>query len=379
MRALYKIIHTCSGNHWTGIEKRILTESVWMADRGHQVIILAPEESPLFSRAKGFGFRLYPVPFKRLTTFADHRRLMDIIQNERPHILNTHLHADSRIALPAAAKSRVSCRILSKHTSEGTRRSWQNRRLYKKLNHYIFTSAGHTRNHLKQVFKLKDMEIFSIPPGIVPPQGLPPRDEARKTLAQKLNLEPSVRFWGLRVFDQRDLAPLLNTFGKIKAPDHHLIVMGAAPSQNLVEISKPLGLGDRIHFMDPGTRKAPGIFRGLDATIFHLSNPGNIPFEDLFQALFQAMHVSCPVIGSKQPGLTDIIEHQKNGLLYEPQDHGQLSEMLYKTLDNEPALLEMTHGARQKAKKDHTVDAMGRDLIRIYRLHQVRLEKRMRP
>ena len=46
MKTFYKIIHTSSRILWGSREKRILCESLWMKENGHQVAIVAPGDSP---------------------------------------------------------------------------------------------------------------------------------------------------------------------------------------------------------------------------------------------------------------------------------------------------------------------------------------------
>ncbi|MCP4720632.1 MAG: glycosyltransferase family 4 protein, partial [Desulfobacteraceae bacterium] len=59
---------------------------------------------------------------------------------------------------------------------------------------------------------------------------------------------------------------------------------------------------------------------------------------------------------------------------FDPQNPEELSDMILKTLTREAATMERVHGARERVKKHNTIDAMGRDIIRIYRLHQVKLD-----
>ena len=42
MKTFYKIIHTSCRVLWGDREKRILSESLWMKENGHQVAIIAP-------------------------------------------------------------------------------------------------------------------------------------------------------------------------------------------------------------------------------------------------------------------------------------------------------------------------------------------------
>jgi len=87
------------------------------------------------------------------------------------------------------------------------------------------------------------------------------------------------------------------------------------------------------------------------------------------------MICECPVIGSKSGGIVDIIDHEKTGLLFNTDDPSDLADKVLQTLQHEAAAKERVETARDHVKKHHTIDAMGRNIIRIYRLHQVKLDR----
>jgi glycosyltransferase involved in cell wall biosynthesis len=384
MRSLYKIVHTTCQTGWGGLERRIFNESVWMENRGHKVVIVAPKGTPIFRRAQEHGFRVYDVSFKGLNKIKDHGRLKKIFRDEQPHILNTHGNTDSKIALLAARKTGVPCRILSRHISAHVRNTWYNKKIYKQLSHFIFTTAGYTTRHLQQVFKLKGMEIFSMPSGIIEPETLMPKEDARKALAEELCLDPGTRFIGFsgRVSSDKGVGTIIEALKHIRAEiPHHIAIVGAGIPSYLAELkalAQSLGIEDRVHFTGFKEEVWP-YYRAFDCKVLASINKDGIPFEGVPQALLEAMYSSCPVIGSKSGGISDIITHEKTGLLFEPQNPKELSEMILKTLTREAATMERVYSARQRAKKSHTIDAMGRDIIRIYRLHQVKLDNRSIP
>jgi glycosyltransferase involved in cell wall biosynthesis len=374
-------VHTTCRTGWGEQEQRIFNESVWMGNKGHQVVIVSPSHTPLFTRAKKYGFRVHDVSFKRLSVIKDYGHLKQIFRDEQPHILNTHNSADSKIALPAAKKTGVPCRILSRHISEPVRNSWYNRKIYKQLAHFIFTTSNDTTRHLQQVFKLTDMEIFSMPSGIIAPENLVPKDAAQKALAQELSLDPATRFVGFAgiISKNKDIKTVLKALKLIQTQiPHHLVIVGEGPSDYLAELStlsEGLGIKTKVHFMTAAQEVWP-YYRAFDCKVLAAGNPSSIPPEGVPLELLEAMYSSCPVIGSKTCGITDIIEDKKTGLLFEPQHPEQLADRIMETLANEAATLERVHQAREQVKKKHTIDAMGRNIIRIYRLHQVKIARR---
>lgn len=365
---LYKIIHTTCHTDWGGLEKRVLNESLWMADKGHQVIIIAPENTPLLQRAKGHGLNLYPMSFKRLSALSDYSRLIRIFNQEKPHIVNTHGNTDSKIALPAAKKALVPCRILSRHISTPVSNTWYNRLLYKKLSHYTFTTADYTRRHLQDVFNLSAQQVFSIPSGIVEPAALSPKDEERKNLAAKLNLDPCARFIGFagRVSQDKGVDTLLQGFQKAaRHIPHHLVIAGTGEASflgRMSELARDLNIENRVHFIGFQENVWP-FYRSLDCKILPSV------FEGIPQVLIEAMYALCPVIGSRTGGIADIITHDETGLLFNVGQSCELCEMIIKTIDHPEATNERAQNAEQKMKRCHTIETMGQKIIRIYQSH----------
>jgi len=366
--ALYKIIHTTCHSDWGGLEKRVLNESLWMADKGHQVIIIAPENTPLLQRAKGHGIKLYPMSFKRLSALSDYSRLIHIFNQEKPHIVNTHGNTDSKIGLPAAKKTHIPCRILSRHISTPVRNSWYNRLLYKKLSHYTFTTADYTKRHLQDVFNLSDQQVCSIPSGIVEPATLQPKDEERCVMATKLNLNPCTRFIGFagRVSQDKGVDTLLKGFQKATSHiPHHLVIAGTGePSflRRMSELTRILNIENRVHFIGFQENIWP-FYRSLDCKILPSI------FEGIPQVLIEAMYALCPVIGSRTGGIADIISHNETGLLFDVGQSGELSEMILKTINTTEETMKRVQNAEQKIKRFHTIETMGQKIIRTYQDH----------
>ena len=377
MRSHYKIVHTTCGTGWGGLEKRIFNESVWMDKNGHQVVIAAPEDTPLFHKANKHGFRVYAMTFTHRSLLHTYRELIRIFQNEQPHVLNAHGHTDAKVALPAAQKADVACRILSCHDSTNVRNSWYNRRMYKKLSHYIFTTTDYAARHLQALFHLKNTQVFSIPSGILAPDTLASKDTARKDLAAQLACDHATRFIGSvgPISGNNGGATVLQAFRQMQFKIcHHLVLAGCSSDDDkagLMDLARELGIRYRTHFM--GYKKdAWPFYRALDCKLLVLDDTGETPDERVFRALLEAMYCSCPVIGSRTAGIADIIQHGMTGLVCDPENANALSDLVLDTLNREAATLERVHAAREQVRRFHTVYAICSDIILIYRLHQVK-------
>jgi len=373
----YKIIHTTCHAQRGGLEKRIFNEAAWMRNNGHDIIIAAPRDTPLFRQSRQNGFRTYGIDFKKSDMLSDYRFLRRLFANEQPDIVNTHGDEDARIALVAAYRTDIGCRILSRHISARVKDAWYNRLIYKKYATHVFTTADYTTRHLKDVFNLNDRQVFCMPSGITPPPALMPRDQARHQMTRELGLDPDTRFIGCvgRISKASGVETLLKAFNLIarEIPDHHLIVTGdSRPEyfQFLEQMAQAMGLGERIHFTGP-RKDVWSCYRALDCTVLAAIDMDNRPFQDVPQALLEAMYCECPVIGAISGGIPDIIEHDRTGRLFDQNDAFALSQQILQTLANPEAAQQRVRTARERVEKHHTIDAMGRKILKIYQLHHL--------
>jgi glycosyltransferase involved in cell wall biosynthesis len=348
-----------------------------MNKRGHQIVIAAPKDTPLFLNAKEKGFKVYAIEFNQFSIIKDYKILKNIFHIEKPDIINTHGNKDSKLALFAAKKAHVPLRILSRHISAHVKNSWYNRMVYKKWCHFIFTTADYTTKHLKQVFKLKDMQVFSMPSGIIEPNFLLKKAEARQVLAKELGLDPKTRFIGFvgRVSKDKGVSCLVEAFKKVRPAlsGYHVAIVGGGTDEyiNLLkELAKTLGIEGYIHFT--GFKKNVWqYYRALDCKILPSMDRNGIPFEGIPQSLLEAMICNCPVIGSKSGGIVDIIDHERTGLLFDTGDPFDLAQKIRMTLKDKDATQKRVDTALDHARNHHTIDTMGRNILRIYKLHQL--------
>ena len=380
MKAVSKILHTTCHKGWGGLEKRILNESVWMEQHGYKIILVVPKDTPLYQKAKKNGLKVYGINFKFMSALQNYNQLLRIIYNEQPDAVNTHGNKDAKIALLAAKRSGVPLRILSRHISAPVHNTWLNRLLYRKWPHYIFTTAGYTSRHLKSVFKLSDMQVFSMPSGIIEPESLPEPQDARLQMTKEQCLSPETRFIGFvgRVGTDKGVGKLVEAFGQVKEklPGHCLLIVGDGHPvylEELRQLADQSGLGKRIFFTGFRENIWP-CYRALDCCVLPSQNIQGVPFEGVPQSLLEAMYAGCPVIGSNSGGITDIIEDQVTGLLFNPDSPSEIAARLLETLSNKELTAQRVQEAKDRVDHHHTINAMGQAITRIYSLHQVRLE-----
>lgn len=84
-------------------------------------------------------------------------------------------------------------------------------------------------------------------------------------------------------------------------------------------------------------------------------------------AVLEAMAAGVPVVASRIGGLVESVEHEKTGLLVEPNNPRALAEAINKILDDDALRRRMSEESRHRAVAMFSWDRVARDLLAIYR------------
>ena len=359
-----KIFHTESHRSWGGQEIRVLSECIWMKRQGHHPLLIAPEKSQIYSRAKSVDLNVVPMSFTILTAMSDYVKLRRLIKKNRPDVINTHGNMDAKIGLTAAFGMKVPCIIRSRHHSHPVSPKWHNKLMYRHMSHYIFTGAQCVSDQISRELTVDPSRIIMSPSGINPPAQMPDNN-AVQGVQTELKLGRTARFIGsvAMLRDWKGHRFILEAFSRIsdQFPFHHLVIVGDGDEMKLLKRQREdLGLSNRIHFT--GFRDNPWpYYRAFDVKI--LASTKN---ELMSQVIPQAMYAGCPVIGTRVGGIPDVIEDGTNGLLIEPESASALARAITRTLSEPEGVRFRAERAFELASQQFTIDAMGKKIMKLY-------------
>jgi glycosyltransferase involved in cell wall biosynthesis len=366
MHKTLTIVHTEASVSLGGQGIRILNEALWMRNRGHRLIIIAPGHSGLLREARRVGLETYAIQFAKKTQASDFFRLVRYLRQIVPDILNTHSSVDTWVGCLAGRVCRVPAIIRTRHFGVPVRSHILNRWLYNSLCHHIFTTGDGISSALIADLGLPKQKVSTISTGIRPPAVLPSHDEARLAFIKEFNLPPDTRFIGcLAIFRSgKGHAILLDAFRQIrqKVPHYHLLLIGeGAYRQTLETLIGDWGLQQNVHLT--GYRPAPWMaLRALDINILASTSTEGTP-----QALLQAQFAGRPVIGSNCGGIPEIIQHEKTGLLVPKGEAEPLGKALLRLIEDRALAVQLARNARQNVHVHHTLDVMGQSILAMYR------------
>jgi len=324
------IIHTEASQGWGGQEIRILTESLGMLDRGHQVTILTPPKARIYEAARREGIPVVAMPLEKKRPRGI-RALQEWLGSHRPDIVNTHSSIDSWLmALTQPLKHRFPV-VRTRHISAPLPRSLATRWLYLKAADRVVTTGESLRRKIVESLNANPAHFVSVPTGI----DLDRYSRRHSASKSKMRVELGVSEDALLICIAATIRSwkghsyLLEAFDLLAAdyPDLRLLVVGDGPMRPAIEQqAAELKFADRVHFTGHSERVEDML---AAADIFALPSWAN---EGVPQAIMQAMAMELPVVSTPIGAIDELLVDNKTGLMVRPKDAHSLSDGLRKLI-----------------------------------------------
>ena len=145
-----------------------------------------------------------------------------------------------------------------------------------------------------------------------------------------------------RFSEAKDQPTLIRAVNKLSG-DIHLVLVGEGPLMaDNKKMAEELGISDRVHFL--GFRQdIPRILKTVDIVVL------SSHWEGLSLASIEGLASGKPFIGSKVPGLEEIVEG--HGVLFEKGNYNQLCEIITSLINDSKIYNETAKSCVQQSKK----------------------------
>ena len=158
--------------------------------------------------------------------------------------------------------------------------------------------------------------------------------------------------------------PFLRAFARVAdtLPDLKLLLAGAGPEEARIRAAvEGLGLQDKVVYC--GHRPDPeALFALADLSVLTSTREG------LPRVAVQAMAAGCPRVVRDLPGIDEIIDHGRNGLIADAHDVGDTLRLMTELLQDERRLNRMREAALATDVSAWALDALGRRTTSLYGL-----------
>jgi glycosyltransferase involved in cell wall biosynthesis len=283
----------------------------------------------------GHGVHLMSLPMRRYPLgLADNlsRRLMGRLHHLNPHlILQDELCHASLIGLNRRLKADRSMPIVSivHHLYCGEKRrpllnlvpTWIEKRYLDTLDGFIFNS-GTTCDSVLRLSRAPR-------PYVIAPPGIDHRDHPAQLAPKRSSGDGPLRllYVGL-VIPRKGLLPLIEALARVTVQDWRLDVVGSLKkdrryAKRCRQLCHQLGLAPRIRFLGEIT---DANLKEKMAAAHLLCMP--FAYEGFGITTLEAMGYGLPVLGSTAGATREVINHGRNGLLFDPDDLPGVAEAL---------------------------------------------------
>jgi len=342
-----------------GVETGTLEISRELVKLGHRVIVVSGG-GRLVKELESGGVRHITLPVYKKSLFtiiAMIRQLRDIIEKEDVHIV----HARSRV--PA---------IIGFFATRGTEadfittaHGYYSSHLFSRVmgwGKYVIVPSSVIGRYMIENFDVPRERIRFIPRGVdLERFRFNPIDPSRQKSEYKIGIIGRITPIKGHAFFLQSVARVVKLFPMVR-----IWIVGDPPKdkpeykERLLSLANQLRIQNIVEFL--GTRyDMPKIMSDLDIVVFP-----SLGQEAFGRVIVEAGASGVPIVATRIGGAIDIIEHEKTGLLVEPNNIMQMMEAILRLLQDREFAKGLALEARKRIEKEYTLTKMVEATLKVY-------------
>jgi glycosyltransferase involved in cell wall biosynthesis len=353
MRVLYVDLE----REWRGGQSQALLTLVGLRKRGHEVELLAAQDSPLARRAAEAGITVHQVARLGLRAWAalTMRRLIargrfEIVHLNEPHALTAAWMARAHKRVPLLLSRRIGFPLQKNSVSQAR---------YRAVERFVANSKDVAQSLIDSGIVADRIFIVNEGVEIFPLRTSEQRSSARKHWGVREN---EFLFGCVSVFvPEKGQRHLIEALPLVRArhPEARLLLAGdGACRAELETLAKQLGQTEAVLF--PGfVNDVEQVYAALDAFVF----PSE--FEGLGTALQAAMAAGLPCISTKRGALSEVVDAERTALVAEPNGK-EFAGMMLRLLDDEVLRKNLGEAGSHEVQQRFSAGRMVENTIHVY-------------
>ena len=353
MRVLYVDLE----REWRGGQSQALLTLAGLKERGHEIELLAAQDSPLANRAAQAGIKVHQVARFGLRAWAA-RAMRSLIASGRFRIV----HLNEPHALTAAWMARAHKHVpllLSRRIGFPLQKNAVSQARFRAVARFVANSKNVAQSLIDSGIAAGRISIVN--EGVEIP--LLPTPEQRESARKHWGVRENEFLFGcVSVFvPEKGQRHLIEALPLVRAlhPEARLLLAGDGECRAELEtLTNRLGQTEAVLF--PGFVKdvAP-VYAALDAFVF----PSE--FEGLGTALQVAMAAGLPSISTKRGALSEVVDAERTALVAEPIGKEFAAAML-RLINDEALRKNLSEAARHEVEQRFSAGRMVENTIRVY-------------
>lgn len=227
---------------------------------------------------------------------------------------------------------------------------------------YITTVSEKLKKDLNSTYTINQNKIQIIKNGIKPNGILEDKDTSKRKYgmsSQMFNIGIIGRL--VRVKNHRMILDAMAVLLKNNSPVNLWIVGSGELEEDLREYTQKLGIQGSVVFMGSRT-DIPQVLNALD--LFVLCSVS----EGLSVTLLEAMNAGLPIIATNVGGNSEVIKHERSGLLIELNHTMELVNSILDLMKDRPKAKCLGDNARKRFNEYFTINRMASEIDRLYRM-----------
>ncbi len=357
-----RILQLIASRNFAGSEQFVLTLSLELQKRGHEIFIGVKPGGILRSIYEKHGLNVID---EKMVSIFNTSALSRFVKKHKIDIVHAHLTTAVRVAVKIGFKTGVPV-VAHAHIFKNDKAYVKSAEIgalianSKTTSDFYLNTVGIPKEKVLLVYnstRVQEHVVASMD-----------KEDVRRELVKEFSVNDDAQFISMlgRVVPQKGQDTLLQALVTVlqKHKNIHTLIAGPTkrkPSfvRNLAKFAKDNGISENVHFL------------GLRTDIEHIIRGSAIHvapsrFEPFGLVVIEGMMLRTPVIGTSVDGIAEILNEQNIGMLISPEDSDAFATSILKLLDDEEFAKNMAENAYKNAMSRFTPAIMTDKIEEIY-------------
>jgi glycosyltransferase involved in cell wall biosynthesis len=328
-----QIAYLCGSMSWGGLEMNQLRNAIWMKNRGHRVVLIGWEGSPIIQAAQNRELETFCIPkYRKYYPIISAYKLANWISLKKMDYIFVRAYTDLSLASGISfwGFGKLKVYYFMEMNLGGSKKQFFRTLRFKRLAGWCCPLESLKQQTIANT-NFDPKKIHVIPSGIDFSHVV---KESKIESRKKLGLPEDVFLFGLvgRIDPQKGQLHAVKALEKISDDHIKLVIVGEKTKgeasnyeQELLAFIRSKNLENRVIFL-PFQQNPFVVFNAFDWTLMASLS------ETVGMVTIESMAQGTPVIGSNAGGTPEILHYGKAGLLFEPGNENDLADKMKQSI-----------------------------------------------
>lgn len=357
-----KVFHLSSESTWRGGEQQIIYLVEETRKLGVEAVVGCKKDSQVEAYCKEHNLPFRSLDFKSAYDFSTAREVIRICKDEGFDLVQTHTSKSHTMSVISGLIGLDLPQIMTRRVDFPVKDNWFSRFKYNYSKIVRIICISETIKRITEPDIKDKTKLVTIHSGTDVEKFAPYKDS--DWLRKEFYLPKEVVVIGntSAISGQKDYPTFVSVAEKVLSErrDVHFFIIGDGPERKEIEdLVEKKNLQNKITFT--GFRKnIREILPALDVFLFTSQTEG------LGTSVLDAMAAGVPIVATNAGGVSEMVNHEQNGLLFPIKDVPQLTSGVLKMLDD-PGLVEKLIAGGKKTVQQFSKQKTAQTTVELYK------------